>query len=358
MTRKWCARSRLGAKPLGPLLLGFALCLLLTQVVDRFSGGGRGGHLGGVGVGGIYYGSSSWLTSSAVAVRVALDEDPIHIFHTVCAWGVEPKDYGFSGLLAMKSILMARARGASKRRRYHFHVAVDEHMRAAIGNPAEWEEMADVLDYVANRTEGRVTISWYNVEDVVAAAAAVVGAPSAGAVPLAMFQQCSTLRLFLPFIGGPLAGVDRVLYLDYDVVDLCDLELMWAEELADDWPTSAVLSFANEGPHPLFPTIYMKNPGQPDQKRLPSADIYFAGFNAGVAAVRLDRWRAVAVDYWADVVDIVATGGYAAFNESTATAGGPNGLYYADQDILNLLSARHPAWFRVLPLRYNWRYEA
>ena len=50
--------------------------------------------------------------------------------------------------------------------------------------------------------------------------------------------------------------------------------------------------------------------------------------------------------YWAEVGDIVKRGGYTAFNLSVD---GKGGLTYGDQDILNILSFRHPEWFRELP---------
>ena len=288
--------------------------------------------------------------------RAILDEEPIHIFHTVCAWGVDPNDYGFHGLLAMKSILMARASGASKRRRYHFHVAVDAHMRDAIANPTEWKEIADVLGYAANHTDHRVEVSWYPVEDVQADAVAAVGSASAAAVPLNLFKDCSALRLKLPFMSAlGLAGVDRLLYIDFDAVVKCDIEMMWEETLGDDWQPGQLIAVAEEGPHPMYNTVYLRNAAWPaERKKLATSAQFATGFNAGIMAIRLDHWRAVLDTYWPVVVDIVLAKGFLKWNESSHNG---EGLYFGDNDILNILSFYHPEWFRVLPLSYNWRNE-
>jgi hypothetical protein len=54
----------------------------------------------------------------------SIDESPIHIVQTFCIYdGLKATD---PGLTAMRSILAARAAGASRHRRYVFHVLVDE----------------------------------------------------------------------------------------------------------------------------------------------------------------------------------------------------------------------------------------
>jgi hypothetical protein len=241
---------------------------------------------------------------------------------------------GFHGFTVIKSILAARARGASRRRRYHFHVAVDAGLRRLLALPRDvMPELWDVLDYVANRTDGRVALTYYDVaRDVLEPTAAAVGAEAAGAVDHAAFKQCAALRLMAPFMTGPLAGVGAALYVDMDSVVTCDLEALWEvtlpalEAASPGW----VLAFSEEGAHPHYPTLYHTNP-LPDNAsarvKFPSA--YGTGLNSGVFALRMDRWRGVAQEYWAHVVDIVRSRGYAAFNLSVSNE--PEPLVYFDQ---------------------------
>ena len=287
--------------------------------------------------------------------RTAKDEETLHVFHTICAGGVHPSDATWHGLTVVKSILLAREAGPSKHRRYHFHIAVDRPMRNMLAAPAGEmrPDFVDVLAYIANRTQGRVTMSYYDVDTVLGATAASVSVAASAAVDNGLFKECSTIRLRLPFIGGALAAAPGVLYIDFDAIVTCDIESLWEEELRGTLGRApyAFLAVSEEAPHRGYPTAYRPNP--PHGPRHPSA--FESGLNAGVAAVRLDRWRAVAAEYWGAVASIVKGGGYDAFN---LTVHGKRGLTYGDQDILNILSAQRPEWFATLPLRYNWRFES
>ena len=259
--------------------------------------------------------------------RARVDEEPIHIFHAICGTSIPAHDMDWHGLTIVKTILMARATGASKNRRYHFHIATDPHFMRMLSNPIR-TDFADVMEYAMNRTDGRVKISFYDVEkDIQAPTASAVGTDAAALVDNKLFKQCSTIRMKLPFIGGPLASVDRLLYIDFDSIVKCDLETMWEEELGNDWTEQQIFSFSEEGPHPMYPTSYSNYPADPKTyRKFPSA--YLTGFNAGIFAMRLDRWRAVKQQYWAEVADIVKKEGYKEFN---MTVDGKTGLTYGDQ---------------------------
>jgi hypothetical protein len=322
--------------------------------------------------------------------RQQRDEEPIHVAMVICADDIPAQDEGFHGLVALKSLLIARAVGSSKRRRYHLHIVVDDgwwRLQRPMHKVQQFENW-DVLAYVANYTGGRVNITWYNKDAVIADTVAAVGEKRAAALDNKLFKQCSSIRLRLPFVRGPLADVANLIYIDMDSIVKCDLETMWEEEVAkltdagattvapaDDAAgagasaatargssgarrgsaaaavgSEAIFGFSEEAAWPLYPTAYNKGPVYPDAPRLPTK--YFTGLNAGIFTANLARWRAVAQDYWDDVVDIVRTDGYKAFNLSVD---GQGGLTYGDQDILNLLTLRHPGWFIDLPVGYNWR---
>ena len=305
---------------------------------------------------------------SALALRQRLDEQPIHVLHVICGGHVPRQDVGFDALTVVKSILQARAVGASRRRRYHIHIVTDARFHELLGEEDEVcaeecamrNEMHDVLDYAANMTGGRVIVTFYDLErDVLAPTAAAVGA-AADVMSNTVFKLCSSVRLKIPFIAGPIVNADRVLYTDSDVIVRCDLETLWEAEFpAMEAPGAAppppplclaaapLFAFAEEAPHRFYPTAYRHL--SPDLK-YPSR--YESGLNAGIFLARLDRWRAVRAEYWRHVVEIVSTGGYTAYNLSVDGGGG---LTYGDQCLLNILSARVPQWFTVLPGMYNSR---
>ena len=260
--------------------------------------------------------------------RALKDEEPIHIFHAICAAGTAHHDMDWHGLTVIKTILMAREVGPSKNRRYHFHVAIDRNMRRLMTMLELRTDFADTLAYIANRTDGKVSVSWYDVDsEVIGATAAAVGDTAASAVSNDLFKTCSTIRLRLPFIAGALNVTDRLLYVDFDSIVTCDLESMWEEELATlGAAEGAFIAVTPEAPHAGYPTAYRPDPGMKGERLHPSK--FKGGLNAGVMAVRLDRWRAVARTFWDDVADIVAHGGYDAFN---LTVHGKHGLNYGDQ---------------------------
>jgi hypothetical protein len=287
------------------------------------------------------------IAAAAAAWRAAKDEEPIHVFHTVCAASTPPQDLGFDGLLVVKTALAARANGASWRRRYHFHIVIDEGFRRLMAGPPDTMlELRDTLAFIANRTDDRVTVTYYDLDlDVLAATDAAVGADAAAAVNNAGFKQCSSVRLKVPFVGGALLGTDRVIYADMDAVVNCDLERLWEEEFAAMDAAAAaaaaaaaggsdaaagrqlpLFSFTEESPHRFYPSAYLEDPSSPSAVKFPTK--YVTGMNAGVFIARLDRWRAVGREYWGQVGEIMATGGYAAYNLSVH---GKGGLTYYDQ---------------------------
>ena len=247
-----------------PLLLGLLLGRLL------FGGSGSGGErwsperrLGGGAAAASRVPPSSSAPWSYAEWRAAKDEQPIHIFHSICAHGVAHHDLDWHGLTVIKTILMARETGASRNRRYHFHIASDTAMRRLLTNPLR-TDFADVMEYLVNRTGGRVAVTWYDIDvDIMAPTVASVGSASAALVDNSLFKQCSTIRLKVPFIRGPLARVDRLLYIDFDSIVKCDLEVMWEEQLGDDWEEGQVMSMSQEGPHPMYPTSYSVRAGDP-----------------------------------------------------------------------------------------------
>lgn len=240
------------------------------------------------------------------AVVPSSSNDTVHVAHAICGgYGRDGKGAHFYAFTVIKSALMARARSAAPDRRMHFHVVVDGSManilrdRAAllVSHPG----IADVLDYVANHTGGRVSLTLYADSDVEHAVTASVGATDAGAITLGLFRHCSTARLKLPF-APQLANASRLLYVDYDSVVLCDLALLWD---TFDWGGGGALMAA---------TTEMAHVGQPSMYRgMPAAFGAAGGLNAGVLFMHLDRMRAVGLPrIWAEMAAITRARGYEA----------------------------------------------
>ena len=239
------------------------------------------------------------------SLAAAVDAEEIHTFHTICGDGKSPI---FGGYTVVKSLLQARARSADPRRRVHIHLGVDAAQAALLASPTLAEThpaIADVLAYVA--TDGRVRLSVHTAASIQADMVAAVGAVAADAADVELlFRPCVTMRLKLPFLAA-LEGVDKLLFIDYDAVVLCDLGLLW--DGFASWPAGAAIGAAEEAAHAGFPSHY--RPLYPrGAAKLPTA--YASGMNAGVLALRLDRLRAVRDEYWGLVGGIAAQGGYAA----------------------------------------------
>ena len=282
--------------------------------------------------------------------RAARDEDTIHIVQVICAAHVPPHDTGFDSFTSIKSILLARAVGPSRRRRYHFHVIGDKRLRDLIAMPAEHcppkqgcplqSEMIDVLDYIRNGTDGRVALTFYDADaDVVGPAEAAESARgNAGVLSIAGFKLCSSVRLRLPWVGGALGAARRVLLLDRDTSIKCDLEEVFdagvGPALGESGDRkSAFLALAEESPHEFYPSVYRHaDPPEDDGVKFPSA--YKSGANAGVILAQMDTWRSVRNEYATLLADIVRTDGYSRYNlslnldRSQKTGGG---LTYYDQ---------------------------
>ena len=264
--------------------------------------------------------------SIGASPRQLLNSDTIHIFHSICAGATPVGDPGFHGLTVVNTILQARETGSSYQRKYHFHIAIDGGMRRLM-DPANkdsrlMQEFWDTYFYALNYTGGKVAVSWYDIDgDISRPMNEELGQERSGVVQNGLFKDCSTTRLRLPFIKGPLAAADRVIYIDMDAVVKCDLERLWEEQFAA-MDEQQMLGFSEESPHAYYPSSYKTAEGV----KFPSK--YETGLNGGVFIARLDRWRQQRLQYWDEVVDIVRKDGYTAYNMSVW---GKGGLTFGDQ---------------------------
>ena len=282
------------------------------------------------------------------------DPDPLHIVFTLCGNPNEvEKDH--YGLLSLKSILMAKEHNPGSFRHYVFHLVVN------IGE----EELYNVtyLNWEVYRAmvrearAGLISFHTYHIRELDRATrAALGGADPNMAVPHHIFKNCAATRIKLPFLLG--GKVDRVLYLDWDTVAMCDLTRLW-----DHWGrfgTQQILGFASADPSGAserdvyrvwdmlrHPTLGAINSGV----MLMDIGKMYAG---GTFALALEFWRAVSAvirskvnvtgtpqDYW-DLTRAFVLG---------------------DQDILNAMFAEngkrnvtwgHPEWLYIIPPQYNW----
>ena len=188
--------------------------------------------------------------------RQSLDEDPIHIAHSFCIYeGLKKTD---PGLTVLRSILAARAAGASHNRRYVIHILADEYAAWLLSNNRSasmpWgkrlespgsldlfhEQWGDVIAHIDN-SGGRVELQIHPEDDAYAAVEDALGAGATLNFNHDGFKRCSPLRLVLPFLPA-LANVTRVIFLDLDVVVLCDAEQMW--DAFDEWMEEMWLGIA------------------------------------------------------------------------------------------------------------------
>ena len=195
---------------------------------------------------------------AASALREALDEDPIHIVHSYCIYEeLKPTD---PGLTVLRSILAARATGASHNRRYVFHIIADEFSAWLLSNNHSavmpWGKrlespgsliafhklFGDVIAHIDN-SGGRVELQIHPEEDAFAAVEDALGAGATLYFNHDGFKRCSPLRLLIPFIPA-FANVSKALFLDLDAVSLCDIEQMW--DLFDEWTEDMWLGIAPE----------------------------------------------------------------------------------------------------------------
>ena len=300
----------------------------------------------------------SGVTGQKLAKPASIDTDDerpvVHIGHAICGTvGRDGAGMHFYGFTVVKSALQARARSASPRRRFHFHIVVDGGMHALLEDRARlvrvYPGIVDVFDYVANFTDGRVQMSIYHVNDVDKAVSTAVGEALAGAISSRLFRPCATARLKVPFLQE-VAAVGKLLWVDWDSVMLCD-----PANHVDffEWPEDALIAAAEEMAHSGQVSMYQGMP----------AAFNGSGINSGVLLMHLSRMRAVGLNrIWNEEAEIARAGGYAApgLKENAGASHSVDGLAFGDQDILNILgsNARHPDWFAVLPPQWNWRQSA
>ena len=251
------------------------------------------------------------------------DERPaVHIGHAICGTvGRDGAGMHFFGFTVVKSALQARARSASPRRRFHFHIVVDGGMHALLEDrerlASVYPGIVDVLDYVANYTDGRVRMSIYHVDTIDKAVVAAVGEASAGAISSQLFRACATARLKVPFLAE-VAAADQLLWVDWDSVMLCD-----PANLVDyfQWPADALIAAAEEMVHSGQVSMYQGMP----------AAFNSSGINSGVLLMHLSRMRAVGLNrIWNEEAEIARAGGYAApgLKERMGAIHGTDGLAF------------------------------
>jgi hypothetical protein len=175
---------------------------------------------------------------NATSIRLELDEDPIHIAQSFCLRADITKTD--TGLTALRSILAARAAGASRNRRYVIHIFADEFASWLLANNHSErvphgqglvqgsldlfnEQWGDVLAHI-DASDGRVELHIYPEDDAYAAAEQTLGNGSTLLFNHDGFKRCSPLRLLIPFAGGAMAQASKVVFLDMDLVMLCDAE--------------------------------------------------------------------------------------------------------------------------------------
>ena len=266
--------------------------------------------------------------------------DTIHVALTACG-NPSPLEPEYFGLLALKSLLMARAQSpAARNQSYAFHVVTDVTEEELFG---AYKVNFDVQRLVA--AEPRLLSLHLYQASALEAAPGGLGLPHAASLPHTIFKNCAAARLKLPLFLPQ--HVPRVLYLDWDVAVLSDLTELWREFGALEAASpAACLGMALNDPTGLS----SKNSYQPGSA-LPYPAV--GGVNSGVMLWQLARIRARGVgEWWGALLAVVAARVDLASAEYwSLTRAFPLG----DQDILNALLApgAQPRWLHVLPPRYN-----
>jgi hypothetical protein len=283
----------------------------------------------------------------------------IHIALTACG-NPSPREPEYFGLLALKSLLMARAQSpAARNQSYAFHIVTDVGAEELFG---AHKVNFDVQRLVAAEP-ALLSLHLYPAAAVDAGPAGL-GLRQPASVPHTIFKNCAAARLKLPMFIP--ASVPRVLYLDWDVAVLSDLTQLWGEEfeaLEAASPT-ACLGMALNDPTGLssknsYRVAVEEGSGgegaapPPQQQQQQSAFPAVGGVNSGVMLWQLARIRERGVSQWWEALLAVveARVDLAAAEFWSLTRAFPLG----DQDILNALlsPARFPHWLHVLPPRYN-----
>ena len=315
--------TRVNAATSGLAALALVLCFL--RVGDRLS--------------------SDILTGSSRVPVPAVGEPTttVHVALAACGDGIRKL-----GLTVVKSILLARARSADPERRLHVHVIVEDSMKAAFSDFRRHAAFAnahpavvDVLEYITNHTRGRVTLTFHSffLDELQRAVNSLTGPADAAKISNDLFRPCAAARLKLPYAPA-LAGVTRLLYVDTDAVALCDVAGLWD---GFSWPAGAMFAATTEPPHKASPSIYANKPSA----------FGGVGLNSGVLFMHLEYMRAAGLaGIWREEAEIARSSGYKGQPPSWME----NGLMWGDQDILNILAARHPEWFAELDVKWNWRW--
>ena len=267
----------------------------------------------------------------------------VHVALAACGPGFDR-----IGLTVVKSVLLARARSVDPERRLHVHVIVEDDMKRAFSDfrqhaafVSAHPAVVDVLEYIADHTRGRVELTPHSLGELGRAVSNHVGPAAAANISDNLFKPCAAARLKLPYAHA-LANVPRLLYVDTDAVALCDIAQLW-DGFA--WPARALFAATMEAPHRGAPSMY---------QNLPSA-FGGAGLNSGVLFFHLERMRAAGLsNVWREAAAVAQSTGYA----GAAPYWKNNGLYFGDQDILNIMfsPARRPEWLAELDMRWNWRW--
>ena len=277
------------------------------------------------------------------------DADPIHIAITACG---NPTDLfsDYWGLLSLKSLLMSKAHAAGAARHYVFHILTN--VRAAeLFNTSRLNHEV----YRAMRREeaaGLISVHVHHIDALDAATEATLhsGDPNR-AVPHHVFKSCVASRLKLPFLLARM-NISRVLYLDWDVVVLCDLTQLW-----DEWHTpavaenpSAILGFV---PNDLSGTLHID-----------SLHPKHSSVNTGVMFMNVARMAAadgrLMRAFWDTTAAVIARHVNVTGNGEVDYWSLTKAFPLGDQDILNEvltpISALdgHPEWVFFLPRAYNW----
>lgn len=142
-----------------------------------------------------------------------------------------------------------------------------------------------------------------------------------------MFRPCATQRLFLPSM---LPEVDAVIYADTDVLFLNPVEDFWRMFAAmNEWQMAAMAPETED----RINNMYWKTAHRPFVQPF--------AVNAGLLMMNLTRMRAFGLERRVEVLRREFRGQ----------------LPWADQDLLNILFARHPLGLFTFTCRWNYRSE-
>jgi len=278
-----------------------------------------------------------------------VDPDPIHVLVAACGYPVE--DHKYYGLVALKSLLIAKTHSRT-RRHYVLHIASDMSEERLFNTTRFGWEMWRVLQ--REKRSGRVDVRYYRIRDLEDSADAVIP-DSHLLVPKATFKQGSAARLRLPFLLN--GTVQRLLYVDWDSTIHCDLThlwSMWAEFEADP---QRVFGLALIDPSGVWGADIYRD------WKLPHPDS--GGLNAGVMMMHIGRLAAnnfsVTRELFTGIADIIASRNVTLTGDREVDYWSTTGAFgLGDQDWMNMLMSNgtatwcHPRWLFLLEYNYNW----